>query len=98
MIPDFKNSQIISYLQNEPINRIYLFGSYARNEQTNNSDIDLLIEPDYTHPIDLFLFIEWKQKLEKLLNKSVDLVAADAVSKYIKPRIEKEKILLYEKE
>ena len=48
---------IKSYFKFKPILKVFLFGSYSRNEETENSDIDLLIEPDYTKKIDLFDFI-----------------------------------------
>lgn len=86
---------IQNYLKSQPVSKAYLFGSYARGEQDEKSDIDLLVELD--SKTNLFAFIKMKNELEALLQKPVDLVSSKAVSKFIKPFIEKDKILVYEK-
>ena len=80
----------------KPVKKAYLFGSYARNEADNNSDIDLLVELDHSEPIGM-RFFAYQIELEKLLNMKVDLVSNEGLSKYIKPIIDKEKILIYER-
>ncbi len=91
--------QIIkAYFQNLPVKHVYLFGSYANNTQTESSDIDLMVDVDYSQKqVSLLDFIGWKLDLEKLIGKKVDLVSEDGVSKYIRPFIDKDKTLLYEK-
>ncbi len=74
--------------------KAYLFGSYGRGEASEGSDIDLLVELDYTQPIGLE-FIQMQLDLQQLLAKKVDLVSARGLSKYIRPIIEKEKKLIY---
>jgi uncharacterized protein len=80
----------------KPVKKAYLFGSYARNEADKNSDIDLLVELDHSEPIGM-RFFAYQIELEKLLNMKVDLVSNEGLSKYIKPIIDKEKILIYER-
>ena len=91
--------QIIKkYFHNLPVRRVYLFGSYAENQQTEESDIDLLVDVDYSlKKVSLLDFIGWKLDLEKLIGKKIDLVSEDGVSKYIRPFVDKSKVLLYEK-
>jgi len=84
------------FFTGKPIKKAYLFGSYARNEADKNSDIDVLVELDHSKPIGM-LFFSYQQELEKLLNMKVDLVSNEGLSKYIKPIIDKEKILIYER-
>jgi len=48
-----------------------LFGSYAKNLQTEASDIDLVVE--FEHPLG-FRFIEFTEYIESLLGKSVDIL------------------------
>jgi len=60
------------------------------------SDIDILVDLDYSQKIGL-QFIQMKLDLEKLLNNQFDLVSSNGVSKYIKPLIDVEKRLIYEK-
>jgi len=91
---DIKTS-IQNYFKSQPVSKAYLFGSYARGEQDEKSDIDLLVELD--SKTNLFSFIRMKNELEILLQKPVDLVSSKGVSKFIKPFIEKDKILVYEK-
>ena len=55
-----------------PIRSIGVFGSWARGEQTPESDVDLLI--DFDAPVGFFEFFEVREKLEDLLGVRVDLV------------------------
>ncbi len=85
---------IATYFSNQPVLKAYLFGSFSRGEAGADSDIDLLVELDYSQPIGLE-FIQMQIDLQKLLSKKVDLVSARGLSKYIAPIIEREKILVY---
>ncbi len=87
-------SIINDFFSKQPVLKAYLFGSYSRNEGTDNSDIDLLVELDYNYPIGLG-FIQMQLDLQELLSKKVDLVSAQGLSKYIQPIIEQEKKLIY---
>lgn len=82
------------FFSTQPVLKAYLFGSYVRGEETENSDIDLLVELDYSQPIGLE-FIQMQIDLQKLLSKKVDLVSARGISKYIKPILDSEKELIY---
>lgn len=84
------------YLQDKPVVRAYVFGSYARDEAGPQSDLDLLVELDYSRPIGL-QFIGMKLDLEEQLHKAVDLVSANAVSHRIRPFIDQDKQLIYER-
>jgi uncharacterized protein len=53
------------------VKRIGLFGSYARNEPTETSDVDIIVEFD--RPIG-FRFAEFAEYLESLLGKRVDIL------------------------
>lgn len=90
-----KKSDLKAYFKNQPVNKAYLFGSHARGDDKQESDIDLLIELE--DQVDLFQFISIKIHLEKLLGKKIDLISANGISPRIKPYIDKEKILIYEK-
>jgi predicted nucleotidyltransferase len=89
------NKIIKHYLTAQPVRKAYLFGSYARAEENSESDIDILIELEEN--VDLFQFINIKLELEKLINKPVDLVSSNGISPRLKPYIDKDKILIYEK-
>lgn len=85
-----------NYFKTRPVLKTYLFGSYVRGEADSQSDIDLLVELDYSQKIGL-QFIQMKLDLEKMLNTKIDLVSANAVSQHIKPFIDQEKQLIYAK-
>ena len=88
--------KISTYFKTKPVLKAYLFGSYVRNEAEKDSDVDLLVELDYSQRLGL-QFVQMKFDLEQLLGKKVDLVSSNAVSKYIKPLIDSEKKLIYAK-
>ncbi|MCK4466327.1 MAG: nucleotidyltransferase domain-containing protein [Bacteroidales bacterium] len=92
---DKLNMAIQQFFSTQPVLKAYLFGSYSRKKERKNSDIDILIELE--DGVDLFQFVNIKLELEKLLNKSVDLVSANGVSPRLKPYIDKDKVLIYEK-
>jgi hypothetical protein len=84
------------YFADKPVKRAYLFGSYARNTAVKGtSDIDILLELDYSQPIGM-RFFSFQRELEDLLHNKVDIVTSDGISKYVLPYIEKDKILIYE--
>ena len=84
------------YFADKPVKRVYLFGSYARNTAIKGtSDIDILLELDYSKSIGM-KFFSFQRELEDLLHNKVDVVTSDGLSKYVQPYIEKDKILIYE--
>ena len=66
------------------VKKIGIFGSYARNENTDNSDLDILVEFDRLVG---FEFIRLKDYLEGLFDKPVDLVTEGALKPIIKEQI-----------
>ena len=91
-----KIESIKSYFRTRPVLKAYLFGSFVHGNADSKSDIDILVDLDYTQRIGL-QFIQMKIDLEKLLNNKVDLVSSNGMSKYIKPIIDSEKQLIYAK-
>ena len=69
------------------VERIGVFGSFARGEETPESDVDILVElsePTFDHYMDL------KFALEDRFGRSVDLVMPDALKPRMKPSVERE--------
>jgi len=87
---------IRDYFKNQPVKKAYLFGSYVNNMANNDSDIDILVELDHSEPIGL-KFVRMRFELENILNTKVDLLSDKAISKYIRPFIDNDKELIYEK-
>jgi hypothetical protein len=84
------------YFSGQPVIKAYLFGSYSRGEADVNSDIDILVDLDYSKHIGLG-FVTMQTELQKKLQKKIDLISSRAISKYIKPFIENDKVLIYER-
>jgi uncharacterized protein len=87
---------IQNYFKAQPVLKAYLFGSYVRGEATSESDIDILVDLDYSEAIG-WEFIQMQIDLQNLLSKKVDLVSARGLSKYIQPIIDTEKQLIYDR-
>lgn len=87
---------IKNYFQKQPVLKAFLFGSFSRGEAQNDSDIDILVELDYSKHIGLG-FVKMKLDLEDKLHKKVDLISSNAVSKHILPYINSDKKLIYER-
>lgn len=85
-----------NYFSEQPVIKAYLFGSFSRDEATDHSDVDILVDLDYSKHIGLG-FITMQTELQDILHKKIDLVSSKAVSEHIKPFIEKDKVLIYER-
>ena len=96
ILNNIKIESIKSYFKTRPVLKAYLFGSYLHGNANSESDIDILVDLDYSQRIGL-QFIQMKIDLEKLLDNKVDLVSSNGMSKYIKPIVDNEKQLIYAK-
>ena len=77
-------------LQQEfPLRRIALFGSWARDEQTETSDVDILVDVD---PSIGLRFVTLAERLKLLLEQHVDLVSSRAVKPSLLKQIKAELI------
>ena len=97
IIDDKENiiQQIKTYFAKTDVRRISLFGSFARDESNALSDVDLLMEVD--EPIGYLKIIEYKLALEDLLHCNVDLLTPEGICPKIRPYIQKELQLIYER-
>lgn len=88
--------KIKNYFKDKPVKKAYLFGSYTRNSADEDSDLDILVELDYSQHIGL-KFVKMQLDLQEILQTKVDLLSEKAISRYIRPYIDNEKELIYEK-
>ena len=72
---------IKDYLSQFPITKIGIFGSFARNEEGEDSDIDILVT--FEEAVSLFTLVRMHRELSELLNRKVDIVS----EKYLHPRL-----------
>lgn len=94
---DAKLIQLITdYLKSKPIEKAWIFGSYAVGEQTDSSDVDILITFKEGTRMGL-QFMAMICDLEKILGKSVDLVIDGDILPFARENVERQKVLIYER-
>ena len=92
-----ENINIIQrYFIDKPVFKAFVFGSFARGDADSDNDYDILVELDYSEKIGME-FIQMQIDLIDLLKTNVDLVSDKALSKYIRPFVDNDKILIYER-
>ena len=87
---------IAEYFKTQPVLKAWLFGSFSRNEQTPDSDVDIIVLLDKSRPIVLKFFGIWND-LDELLGRKVDLVSESTLLAFAQESAEKDKILIYER-
>ena len=87
---------IAEYFKTQPVLKAWLFGSFSRNEQTPDSDVDIIVLLDKSRPIGLKFFGMWND-LEELLGRKVDLVSEGTLLPFAQESAEKDKLLIYER-
>jgi len=81
-----------------PIEKAWIFGSYARGEETPKSDIDIMVRFNKDNKISLFDYIGIMNDLEDLFHRKIDLVEEGQLRTWAQELVEQEKILIYERE
>ena len=97
------NTQIVqtiqAYFATQPVLRAWLFGLYARGEQTPDSDVDILVVFDQENGkrVSLLKHIGIALGLEGLIGKKVDLITEGTLLPFAQETAEKDKVLIYER-
>lgn len=84
------------YFSTQPVLKAWLFGSFSRGEETQDSDVDIIVSLDKSKPIGLKFFGMWSD-LEELLGRKVDLVSEGTLLPFAKESAERDKFLVYER-
>ena len=87
---------IRDFFKDKPANKVYVFGSYARGDADENSDIDLLIDWDYNQHIGLNYY-SWVMDFKAIMKKETDFVSLEFLSPLIEKYVNRDKILVYER-
>lgn len=88
---------IRQYFQEKPVKRVFLFGSYSRGEENENSDIDLLVTYDDSNNLSLLTICRMINELSDKLGHPVDMVEEGRLKPFAVSSVEKDKILIYER-
>jgi predicted nucleotidyltransferase len=95
------NTHLIQQLQQglaqAPIQRAWLFGSFARSEETSSSDVDVLVQFIPNAQVSLFDYGGIVYELEELTGRRVDIVQEKMLKPFAQKSVEKDKILIYER-
>lgn len=90
-------NKLNSFFIHQPVEKAWVFGSYSRDEETHDSDIDILVRFDSNANITLFKYAGMVDELERLLQKKIDLVEEGQIKDFAKDSVERNKILIYER-
>lgn len=78
-------SEVKAELARFHVRSLSVFGSVARDEATDESDVDLLVE--FERPVGLIEFVRLRRYLESVLGRRVDLATSAALRDEMRPRI-----------
>ena len=88
---------IAEYFKTQPVLKAWLFGSFSRGEEREDSDVDILIQVDHSQPVGLFKLSGMHFDLQDLLGLPVDLVTDKGLMEFARPSVDRDKILIYER-
>lgn len=87
---------LAEYFKTKPVTKAWLFGSFARGEETANSDVDILVVLDHSQPVGLEFFGMYED-LKELLGRNVDLVTERSLASFARKSVERDRRLVYER-
>ena len=84
------------YFKTKPVEKAWVFGSFSRNEEREDSDIDIMVKlpPDARMGLSYFGMIS---DLEDRLNRSVDMVREGQLLPFAEDSANQDRILVYER-
>jgi hypothetical protein len=88
--------KIAEYFKTQPVLKAWLFGSFARGEETPESDVDILVVLDPSQPVGMKFFGMYED-LKELLGRPVDLVVERSLAPFARESVEHDKLLIYER-
>ena len=87
---------IADYFKTQPIQRAWLFGSYARGDESPLSDVDILVQFD-EGGVSLLKHAAMICELEKILDRPVDIVPEKMLRPRVIESVDQDKKLIYER-
>lgn len=89
---------IRQYLSTQPVKKAWLFGSFSRGEETDDSDVDILVEFDRTgQPVTLLTYARIWRELKEKIGREVDLVEEGTLKPFAAESANHDKRLIYER-
>ena len=88
---------ICEYFKTQPVMKAWLFGSFARGEETEDSDVDILVEYDENARISLLTISHMMGELEKSTGRHIDLIEEGRLLPFAVQSANRDKRLIYER-
>ncbi|WP_240695430.1 MULTISPECIES: nucleotidyltransferase family protein [Thermus] len=95
LLPTTDRERLQELCQRYGVRRLLLFGSFARGEASETSDLDLLVE-FFPGQVPGLGFVRLQEELSRLFGKRVDLHTARSLSRYFRKEVLREALPLYE--
>lgn len=89
-----KNKSKSIFKKYDFIDKVYLFGSYAKNKATSDSDIDIVVKLNSNVGMKLYSLYD---DFENALNKKVDVLTENEIKAIMPKTYERDRVLIYEK-
>ena len=97
MSTELMKQQIADYFKTQPVLKAWLFGSFARDDETQESDLDILVEYDKDARISLLTISHMMGELEKSTGRKVDLIEEGCLLPFAVESANRDKQLIYER-
>jgi predicted nucleotidyltransferase len=94
VVMPFDTNRLIEICRENDVAKIGVFGSVARGEATDQSDIDLLVY--FSKRKSLLAVVALERQISTALGKNVDLLTEAAISPYLRERIKRDLQVIYE--
>lgn len=89
--------KIIKYLSVKPVMKAWLFGSFSRGEEKDDSDVDIIVKFDPEANVSLLEHVGMQMDLQDILGRDVDLVSEGTFFPWVKDSVDNDKKLIYER-
>ena len=89
----FETNALIDICRDNDVATLEVFGSKARGENNEDSDVDLLVE--FSKRKSLLALVSLERKMSAALGRKVDLLTEAAISPYLRPQINRDRRVVY---
>lgn len=90
-------SKLQDFFKTQPVEKAWVFGSFSRGEEREDSDVDIIVKFDKSERISLLRYCRMICDLEDLMGRSVDLVEDGQLMPFAVESADNDKILVYER-
>ncbi|MCJ7740609.1 nucleotidyltransferase family protein [Candidatus Microgenomates bacterium] len=98
ILAQLQQNKVKQALANNGVVFAALFGSQAREEATDTSDVDILVKFQKGQTPSFFQLDDFEEELKKLIGKKIDLVTVNSLSPYLRDEILQSMQIFYEKQ